>query len=758
MARYLVEFARGRDEEVYRGLKSLGLTPIKKTLKYWVVDAPPDLAPKIESLPGVVRVVRERTYSISSIPVELKLSRFIEMGGPMNPAAMIWAASFRKDRWPTSESRKVLEADIADKMGITGKGVKVAVLDTGFDSTIQKPAVDYMDSTLEGDPAPIDLNGHGCIEPNAMIYTTLCGLTTIKEFYERVNSEEVWINGGWVKILKEPIWTIGRVNGETQPVRVLAVHKIPFKGKAVRVKARTCEFITSTWHPFLVRDLRYDREWYIEAERLYTENSYRRLVIPEKPVELFHQKTVPEDLAYLAGLFIAEGTLAKYEVQYALHEREAPIILEYLQKLGYNAKVCREKRHMRGKRVLVYGKLYYELAKLFKGVEKEKYIPEALLKQPLNVIVALIAGIIDGDGHFDKNKNRLRIVTTSEKLARQLVNMFYILGMDARITCRQPSRTKDKKPMFQVSVINGNWELFKPYLKLKAPQWLESRHKYRDLRVHSVELIDYDGYMYDLTTESGNYLAGKQGMTFIHNTHVLTTIAGGRMPTPWGWLEGVARRVQIASIKCLGYGIGTARTSDVIEAIASAYNYGAKIVNMSLGSNIKPGEKHDPETCPLCSLITALSGRGVIFSIAAGNSGRGYASCPGTSPGAVTVAALRKDLSVADFTSREHPVYIELRKPDLGAPGVDIGSSSTGLIATMEWIDLVPRTAFISGTSMSTPHVSGLLALWVEYARRKGVELTRDMVMDIVGHYSRGWSPETGYSVPRFSWIVDYLR
>lgn len=402
MARYLVEFARGRDEEVYRGLKSLGLTPIKKTLKYWVVDTPPDLAPKIESLPGVVRVVRERTYSILSIPVELKLSRFIEMGGPMNPAAMIWAASFRKDRWPTSESRKILEADIADKMRITGKGVKVAVLDTGFDSTIQKPAIDYMDSTLEGDPVPIDFNGHG--------------------------------------------------------------------------------------------------------------------------------------------------------------------------------------------------------------------------------------------------------------------------------------------------------------------------------------------------------------------SHVLTTIAGDRMPTPWGWLEGVARGVQVASIKCLGYGIGTARTSDVIEAIASAYNYGAKIVNMSLGSNIKPGEKHDPETCPLCSLITVLSERGVIFSIAAGNSGRGYASCPGTSPGAITVAALRKDLSVADFTSREHQVYIDLRKPDLGAPGVDIGSSTTGLIAAMEWIDLVPKTAFISGTSMSTPHVSGLLALWVEYARRKGVELTRDIVMDIVEHYSSGWSPETGYGVPMFSWIVDYLR
>ncbi|MEM3994962.1 MAG: S8 family serine peptidase [Thermofilum sp.] len=400
MPRYLVEFEPDKQEEVYRGLKSLGITPIRKVLKYWSVEAPPEAVPRIESLPGVVRVVEERTYRIS-MPVEVKLAKFLEMGGPLNPLALIWAAGFRKDRWPTSDSRKVLEADVADRMGVAGKGVKVAVLDTGFDTTIQKPVVDYMDSTLEGDPLPLDSNGH--------------------------------------------------------------------------------------------------------------------------------------------------------------------------------------------------------------------------------------------------------------------------------------------------------------------------------------------------------------------STHVLTTICGGRMPTPWGWLEGVAKGVQIATIKCLGYGVGTARTADVIEAIANAYNWGAKIMNLSLGADIKPGETHDPETCPLCSLITALSDRGVIFCVAAGNSGKGYASCPGASPGAITVAALNKDLSVADFSSREHPVYIRLSKPDVGAPGVDTGSSSTGLIAAMEWVDGF-KTAFISGTSMATPHVSGVMALWAEYAKRKGVNLTKDMVIDIIRTYSNGWRSDIGYGVPRFSWIVDYLR
>jgi len=184
-----------------------------------------------------------------------------------------------------------------------------------------------------------------------------------------------------------------------------------------------------------------------------------------------------------------------------------------------------------------------------------------------------------------------------------------------------------------------------------------------------------------------------------HGSHVATTIAGPRFPTPWGPIEGVAKGVEIATIKTLGYGIGTARTVDVIEAIVNAYAWGAKVVNMSLGSSIKPGERHDTRTCPLCSLINSLSERGIIFIVAAGNSSRGYASCPGVAENAVTVAAVGKDLRVAGFSSREHPDYLERMKPDVAAPGVDIGASSTGLIASMEWID-GPGVAFISGTCL----------------------------------------------------------
>jgi subtilisin family serine protease len=151
-----------------------------------------------------------------------------------------------------------------------------------------------------------------------------------------------------------------------------------------------------------------------------------------------------------------------------------------------------------------------------------------------------------------------------------------------------------------------------------------------------------------------------------------------------------------------------------------------------------------------------MASRGYLVCVAAGNDGEGYASCPGLSRGAITVAALDKGLKRADFSSCKHPDYLAEKKPDLGAPGVNIGSTTTGLIATMNWYE-GPKVAFISGTSMATPHASSLMALWAEYAREKGVELTRDVVMDVLSHYG-SWNEETGYGCPRFEWIVDYLR
>ncbi len=240
-----------------------------------------------------------------------------------------------------------------------------------------------------------------------------------------------------------------------------------------------------------------------------------------------------------------------------------------------------------------------------------------------------------------------------------------------------------------------------------------------------------------------------------HGTWVATAIGGQAFSTPWGIIKGVAPGATLIHIKCLGYGIGTGTTTAVLKAMQRARELGADVVNMSLGGDVKPDERHNTQACPLCRAVKALSEAGQTFVIAAGNSGVGFASCPGIAPEAVTVAAINSKKEVADFVSRRHPQYIELEKPTVSAPGVNVLSSSVGLIDLMEWMD-GPKLAAISGTSMATPHATGVIALWLEYAKKKGYVLTYKDIHECIKQ-GRDWDPDYGYGIIKYSWIKEYI-
>jgi len=247
-----------------------------------------------------------------------------------------------------------------------------------------------------------------------------------------------------------------------------------------------------------------------------------------------------------------------------------------------------------------------------------------------------------------------------------------------------------------------------------------------------------------------------------HGSHVASTCCGRGAPDPHGKILGVAPRASVFGIKCLGMGIGTGSTSDIVEAILKAWQRGAKVINMSLGTDISPGERHNEEADPICRAIRLVSRDGVIVVVAAGNSGQGYASTPGICSDAITVGAIDAEGKIADFSSRNHPDYEERQKPEVVAPGVNIhATTATGsMIDVMQFMDGI-RRACISGTSMATPHVSGVVALWVDYLRRQGVpdgEINVALVKDIIRRYGKGWDSVYGYGTPRFEWVVQYYE
>ncbi len=170
-----------------------------------------------------------------------------------------------------------------------------------------------------------------------------------------------------------------------------------------------------------------------------------------------------------------------------------------------------------------------------------------------------------------------------------------------------------------------------------------------------------------------------------HGTHVAGTIAAR-----WDGqgVVGVAPGATLIPVKVLDKDGGGA-LSDVVRGINWAAEHGVDVINMSLGS--PKGSKS------LEQAVRKAYERGVTIVAAAGNEGPdpdtvGY---PGAYPQVIAVAASDKQDGIADFSSRGPQVAFT-------APGVDILSTVPGGGYEM-----------MSGTSMASPHMSGLAALAV---------------------------------------------
>ncbi len=232
-----------------------------------------------------------------------------------------------------------------------------------------------------------------------------------------------------------------------------------------------------------------------------------------------------------------------------------------------------------------------------------------------------------------------------------------------------------------------------------------------------------------------------------HGSHVASTIGGKPVNTPVQiGVEGVSRARMVA-VKCLGRGIGIGFNSEIINAMTTSYKKGCQIISMSLGSDTVQGSIEED---PLCRQVKTLTEKGVILVIAAGNSGpdKDTIGSPGASPDALTVAAIDKEGNAADFSSRGGTRFPG--KPDVCAPGVLIysGTSHFSPMAIEQ-----PHAGYgyiaISGTSMATPHVAGLVAL----LKQKYPNLTTAMIKDVMSRRGHSHDPALGFGVPKWSYF-----
>ncbi|KAJ5958248.1 uncharacterized protein N7479_005398 [Penicillium vulpinum] len=183
-----------------------------------------------------------------------------------------------------------------------------------------------------------------------------------------------------------------------------------------------------------------------------------------------------------------------------------------------------------------------------------------------------------------------------------------------------------------------------------------------------------------------------------HGTHCSGTIAGKKF--------GVAKKANVYAVKVLRSN-GSGTMSDVVKGVewaAEAHikkskkgdkNFKGSVANMSLGGG-------SSRTLDLA--VNAAVDAGIHFAVAAGNDN---ADACNYSP-----AAAEKAVTVGASTLADERAYFSNygKCTDIFAPGLNILST---------WVGSEHATNTISGTSMASPHIAGLLAYYVSLAPAK---------------------------------------
>ncbi|KUJ66770.1 peptidase S8 [Streptomyces albus subsp. albus] len=195
---------------------------------------------------------------------------------------------------------------------------------------------------------------------------------------------------------------------------------------------------------------------------------------------------------------------------------------------------------------------------------------------------------------------------------------------------------------------------------------------------------------------------------FGHGTHV-ASIAAGTGAKSGGKYTGVAPGAKLLDGKVLddeGFG----DDSGILAGMEWAAAKKADVVNLSLGGPDSPGKD------PLEAAVDKLSAQsGTLFVISAGNEGEygpGSIGSPGSADSALTVGAVDKKDKLAEFSSIGPRVGDGAIKPDVTAPGVDIGAAAApGSVIAKEGTPVADGYVAISGTSMAAPHSAGAAAI-----------------------------------------------
>jgi subtilisin len=200
-----------------------------------------------------------------------------------------------------------------------------------------------------------------------------------------------------------------------------------------------------------------------------------------------------------------------------------------------------------------------------------------------------------------------------------------------------------------------------------------------------------------------------------HGTHCIGTACGPQRPASGVRRYGVASGAQIFAGRVFDNSTPRpkAPTINVIAGIEWAMTNGCRVVSLSLGVPIN--QEILQYRTPLQRALDA----GTLVIAAAGNNADrpasvGFVEPPANAEAAMAVAAVDRQLQIASFSGRSSLLVGVGGNVNIAGPGVAVFSSFP-----------VARGGHgtLNGTSMATPHVAGIAALWSEMTGDTGTAL-----------------------------------
>jgi subtilisin family serine protease len=209
---------------------------------------------------------------------------------------------------------------------------------------------------------------------------------------------------------------------------------------------------------------------------------------------------------------------------------------------------------------------------------------------------------------------------------------------------------------------------------------------------------DFAGRDVTIASFTGEPFGDGQG----HGTHCIGTALGPRLPAGGPPRYGIASEAAIYAGKVLD-NEGFGDDGGILAGIDWALENRCEIISMSLGSPASEGETYSRT---YEKAARRAFKQGAIIVAAAGNESArpsfiAPVGHPANCPSILAVAALDSSLAIAEFSCGS--------TPDDGG-GIDLAAPGVAVISSVPDGGTLPS----DGTSMATPHVAGLAALWAQ--------------------------------------------